>query len=66
VTSLAVIDPCLLPCLPCPACLACPALPTCLPAAFSSANSSFDWELQSLASALPPGTAEDHLELDHT
>ncbi|KAL4439495.1 hypothetical protein ABPG77_008824 [Micractinium sp. CCAP 211/92] len=30
----------------------------------SSANSSFDWELQSLASALPPAGEEDHLPLD--
>ncbi|KAL4437322.1 hypothetical protein ABPG75_004461 [Micractinium tetrahymenae] len=30
----------------------------------SSASSSFDWELQSLASALPPAREDDHLPLD--
>lgn len=35
------------------------------PAALSSANSSFDWELQSLASALPHvGSTEDTLALE--
>lgn len=42
---------------------AAPAAPTPRRAALSSANSSFDWELQSLASALPSGR-EDHLPLD--
>lgn len=40
-----------------------PAAPPCRPraAALSSASSSFDWELQSLASALPHISSEDRL-----